>query len=136
MHTYSTSEVSAMTGMSYRMLDHWVRSGVIRPLVVGSGRDYMDRRWDDDDVAAVRVLVALAEHGYAMKVAELPPLVEAARCGLLAGARWFGWDGNDWSLHDDASTAAAWVMAQSRPVLLVDLVAVSERDREKVVVAC
>lgn len=130
MTTYSTPEVCALTGVSYRMLDYWVRSGAVLPLVAGSGHDYQDRRWDDNDLATVRVLAALAEHGYAMRVADLPRLVEAVRSGLDAGMRWFGWDGATWSLHDDVYDVAAWATAQTRSVLVVDLVSVNAADRE------
>jgi DNA-binding transcriptional MerR regulator len=47
---YSTHEAALMAGVSYRMLDHWLRSGAIRPdwdPHPGSG---FFRRWSPEDV--------------------------------------------------------------------------------------
>ena len=46
--TYSTTDVQALTGASFRMLDFWVRRGYIQMPATGSGRP---RRWNDNHVA-------------------------------------------------------------------------------------
>ena len=58
-----TTEVSKMTGASYRMLDHWCRTGRIpgQPVDgrgVGSGHR---REWTDEQVERVMLLVRASE---------------------------------------------------------------------------
>lgn len=63
MDTYSSARAASAAGCSYRMLDYWVRQGIIRPSVfdaVGSGTC---RRWDLYDVTALRVVRVLSSLG-------------------------------------------------------------------------
>ncbi len=63
--TYSTREAALMAGVTYRMLDYWLRTGAVRPegmdATPGSGRR---RRWlsaDVDRLIAVVEWLRLAE---------------------------------------------------------------------------
>ena len=51
--TYSTQEVATLTGVSYRMLDYWLRQGIIAidGDAIGSGSR---RRWSCDEVTRLQ----------------------------------------------------------------------------------
>ena len=69
--TYTTMDVSRLTGATYRMLDHWARQGYIpgqcEPL--GSGHR---RTWTGDQLDRVRLLMMASE----IKNAPLDQLAE------------------------------------------------------------
>lgn len=54
--TYTTVQVSEMTGATYRMIDYWCRRGLIpgQDRVIGSG---MRRHFTDEQVERVRRLL-------------------------------------------------------------------------------
>jgi len=55
---FTTTEVLEMTGLSYRVLDYWLRTGAItlaRGTTPGSG---VGRRYTEDEVHAIHTLVA------------------------------------------------------------------------------
>lgn len=56
--TYSTHEAALLAGISYRMLDYWLRTGTVQPemdIRPGSGRQ---RRWTSHDVDTLCEVVA------------------------------------------------------------------------------
>lgn len=60
---YSTREVCDLAGVTYRQLDYWVRTGMIRPSIrnaLGSGHF---RRWDDEDVVLVQAVAEQLRRG-------------------------------------------------------------------------
>jgi hypothetical protein len=55
--TFTTSEVLEMTGLSFRVLDYWLRTGAIQiagGTTPGSG---VSRHYSEDEVAAIQRLV-------------------------------------------------------------------------------
>lgn len=58
--TFTSRQVEALTGVTYRRLDHWCREGIVGERPGGSGSK---RRWTDNDVRALRVLAAAADVG-------------------------------------------------------------------------
>lgn len=50
--TYSTTEVAEMVGLSYRMLDYWVRQGYISISAKSRGSGH-HRQWTHDEVEAL-----------------------------------------------------------------------------------
>ena len=53
--TYTTTEVTAMTGASYRQVDYWARTGRI-PGQTNPGTGHY-RRWTEEQVERVRLLM-------------------------------------------------------------------------------
>ncbi|MCA1571970.1 MAG: MerR family transcriptional regulator [Chloroflexi bacterium] len=49
------------TGATYRQLDYWVRTGMIRPSLHPGNGCGMPRRWSEDDVARIGVVCALMQ---------------------------------------------------------------------------
>jgi DNA-binding transcriptional MerR regulator len=58
---YSTADVCAIVGCSYRQLDTWTRSGLVVPSLREASGCGTQRRWSSDDVAAVRRVAVAAE---------------------------------------------------------------------------
>ena len=58
--TYTTTQVTQITGATYRMLDHWARCGYIPGQCdpVGSGHR---RRWTESQLDRVRLLAMASE---------------------------------------------------------------------------
>lgn len=59
---YTSGEVLEMTGLSFRVLDYWLRTGAVRladGTTPGSG---VSRRYTHAEVEAIRRLVARYEH--------------------------------------------------------------------------
>lgn len=57
---FSSNVVCALTGITFRQLDYWTRTGMVVPSVVdahGSGRH---RRWSESDVRKIAVLGAFS----------------------------------------------------------------------------
>jgi DNA-binding transcriptional MerR regulator len=56
---FNTNEVLEMTGLSYRVLDYWLRTGAIN-LADGSTRpgSGVSRRYSEDEVEAILLLVS------------------------------------------------------------------------------
>ncbi len=53
---YSSADVCALTGCTYRQLDYWTRSGLIRPSICEAAGYGTRRRWSRDDLGKVRRL--------------------------------------------------------------------------------
>jgi hypothetical protein len=60
--TYSTDEVCAITGITYRQADYWARTGAVEPLVGARGSGSR-RRWTAHEVCAVQALAQLRALG-------------------------------------------------------------------------
>lgn len=61
--SYSTTDVAALAGCSYRQLDYWSRNGVLEPSIeVGTGSGTR-RSYSQGDVERARVLAAVAPLG-------------------------------------------------------------------------
>lgn len=77
--TFTTTEVVAMTGASYRKLDYWARCGYIPDgfrLVTGTGHV---RQWTQEQVDRAKLLVTASE----IKAAPLDELAERIAEGVL-----------------------------------------------------
>lgn len=55
----STRDVSDLTGATYRQVDYWARQGWLTPSVEECRGSGTARRWSDQDVQDVRLLLAL-----------------------------------------------------------------------------
>lgn len=69
--TYSTSEVSRLTGLTPRQLDYWIQANKIRPSGIdtqrpGSGHHL---RWTADDVLFLRQVRARLAFGFTVEAA-------------------------------------------------------------------
>jgi predicted site-specific integrase-resolvase len=60
---YTSTEVMALTGITYRRLDWWVRAGYIRPSVRSKGGSGYPRLFSAEDVERVRLTKRLIEAG-------------------------------------------------------------------------
>lgn len=58
---YSTLEVAAATGLSYRALDYWIRNNVIRPSVAGASGSGSRREFSEMDIAVLRAVGRVVE---------------------------------------------------------------------------
>jgi len=65
--TFSSAEVCARAGITYRKLDYWCRTGVLRPLVDATGSG-SQRRFSSANLAAARAAGQLAALGAPTKV--------------------------------------------------------------------
>jgi hypothetical protein len=61
--SYSTPDVVALTGLSYRQLDHWARRGILRPSVNRAGGTGTVRRYSERDVQRARSIAWLVAAG-------------------------------------------------------------------------
>lgn len=58
--SYSSADVCALTGATYRQLDYWCRVGLVAPSVTAAAGYGSRRRWSSSDVDAVRRVAAAA----------------------------------------------------------------------------
>jgi predicted site-specific integrase-resolvase len=56
--TYSSIEVCRIVGITYRMLDYWVRTGTVRPTTKAQPGSGNPRRWTEDEVRRLQEVVA------------------------------------------------------------------------------
>lgn len=63
MSGFSSSQVCALTGASYRQLDYWVRTGIIRPELATAHGSGTQRRFAPEQVRLVRLILRLRELG-------------------------------------------------------------------------
>lgn len=61
--SFSTSQVAALVGASERQLDHWARTGLVRPSKRDASGKGTKRRFSFRDVIALKAVVKLREHG-------------------------------------------------------------------------
>ncbi len=64
--TYSSPEAQRIAGISFRQLDHWTRTSVVRPAVNATGRGNR-RRWTFRDLVALRAIAALRQAGASLQ---------------------------------------------------------------------
>jgi hypothetical protein len=106
---FSSNAVMAITGATYKQLDHWTRTGLLRPVnaLPGSG---MQREWRPIDVRAVAALVAFS----ALAQIHRAPIADAIYdAEHRSDARWlvvFA-DGRTHLVNDDAVrvTEPCWI---------------------------
>lgn len=60
---YTSFQVCDLTGVSYRQLDYWTRTGLVRPSVHDASGCGSQRRWSQEDVVEVRIVSALRGYG-------------------------------------------------------------------------
>jgi DNA-binding transcriptional MerR regulator len=65
---YSAMEVVQLTGVTYRQLDHWAKSGRLHATVPAFGTGTR-RQFSDHDIARVRYVIALIETGFTVDAA-------------------------------------------------------------------
>lgn len=69
---HTTGEVAALTGLSARQLDYYMRAGAITPSIeVGRGSGHI-HRWSDDDVTHLRAVAARIAWGMTPEAALRP----------------------------------------------------------------
>ena len=79
MIALTADQVCEQTGVSYRQLDWWIRTGLVSPLNDGLGTGSV-RAFTEDDVRQVRTIAHLRELGFEL---------EDIRAGLRIG--WDAW---------------------------------------------
>ena len=67
---YTSSEVCALAGVTYRQLDYWTRVGIVAPSISAAAGHGSRRAWSAADVAAVAA-VGEAARRRAMPLADL-----------------------------------------------------------------
>lgn len=92
---YSSRQVCERTGLTYRQLDYWVRIGAIGPSISAADGYGSHRRFSDDDVRQIRVVVAVhgavdvsrssAHRTLLRRVAALAKVADGDRWLVLAG---------------------------------------------------
>ncbi len=81
---YSSSQVCVLTGATYRQLDYWVRTGILRPEFVEAHGSGTQRRFAPEQVRLVRLIIRLRELGLGHDA-----LVDAAaRVDVAAHSDW------------------------------------------------
>lgn len=93
--SFSTAEVSRLTGLSARQLDHWDREGFLRPSLERASGYGSNRRYSFADVVRLRVAARLRAEGVGLArirrcaeaLARLDPQADLGRARLIvAGA--------------------------------------------------
>lgn len=64
----SAEEMLALTGATYRQIDHWTRGDILRPTRRSEGSGH-PRRWSAEDVGVARCITALTRLGIDLQVA-------------------------------------------------------------------
>jgi DNA-binding transcriptional MerR regulator len=64
---YRTTEVSEMTGVSFRQLDYWDRTGSVHPSILSAVGIGFPRLYSDADVAKVRIIRRLLDLGITLE---------------------------------------------------------------------
>ena len=59
---FSSSEVCAMAGVTYRQLDYWTRLGLVSPSITPAAGYGSQRRWSTADLAAVTRIGEIARN--------------------------------------------------------------------------
>ena len=72
----SSKELMRRTGVSYRQLDYWERTGIVTPSVQAASGSGTKRGWSEGDVAYVVVIVSFLDAGLTLEKA-----VERAKRG-------------------------------------------------------
>ena len=65
--SFSTAQVSRLTGVSVRQLDHWDRQGFARPSVASATGYGSARRYSFEDVVRLRVASRLRAAGFGLR---------------------------------------------------------------------
>ena len=65
--SYSSPEVCKATRATYRQLDYWERTGLIKPSVREASGSGTQRRYSDEDVKRVRVIMLLLGAGFSLQ---------------------------------------------------------------------
>jgi DNA-binding transcriptional MerR regulator len=65
----SSKELMRRTGISYRQLDYWERTGVITPSVQAAEGSGTKRGWSENDVAYVAAIVSFLDAGHTLESA-------------------------------------------------------------------
>lgn len=66
--SYSTTEVVRKTGVSFRRLDYWDTTGLVRPSIREAAGPGSQRRYSDEDVAQVALIARLQQAGVDLHV--------------------------------------------------------------------
>jgi hypothetical protein len=84
---FSTREACGAAGLTYRQVDHWVRSGAVWPSIAAAGKG-TSRQWSVADVerlARIAGVIHRAEHaGLSVSVATITVIWDT----LAAGGAW------------------------------------------------
>lgn len=78
---YHGPEVCELTGVTYRQLDYWARTDMVRPSVADAKGSGSQRLYDDGDVALIRLVKRVLDAGVDLKRVRLamPALRDAAQ---------------------------------------------------------
>lgn len=79
-------QVCALAGITYRQLDYWARSELLRPSIADAAGSGSARRYSALDVRILRVLAQLGSYGASMVAIRRCRLVECLRA--LTPAEW------------------------------------------------
>jgi len=60
-------EVCAATGITYRQLDYWVRTGLVSPSITRSDGPGIYRLYSPDDLARLRAIKVLIDFGVSLQ---------------------------------------------------------------------
>lgn len=64
---YRAPQVCRLIGISYRQLDYWARTGLLRPSVQEASGSGSQRRYSFDDLVQLRVIKSLLDAGMSLK---------------------------------------------------------------------
>lgn len=64
---YRVPEVTRIVGISYRQLDYWARTGLVRPSVVDAKGSGTQRQYSFQDLAMLRIIKKLLDTGVSLQ---------------------------------------------------------------------
>lgn len=77
-------QVCKLIGISYRQMDYWVRTGLMRPSIASAHGSGTQRRWSDADVRQLVIIKRLLDAGVSLtSIREALPSVRAVERGFL-----------------------------------------------------
>lgn len=82
--SFTAPQVCALVGITYRQVDYWARTGLVRPSLAEARGSGTQRRYSGEDVFALRVVKRLLDAGVSLQsVRSAVPIVGGSRTGYL-----------------------------------------------------
>lgn len=119
--SFTSGDMVKLTGIPYRTLDHWARTGLIMPSIASANGTGSERRYSFRDLILVHVALCLRGQ---ISVGTLRPVLRflAAQPELKGG--WISWHGEDvrlFSSEDEIDDEMMRSIMASGPHLMVYL---------------
>lgn len=87
----STSQAARLSGLSYRQIDYWLRTGIVTPSIAEARGSGTQRRWSEEDILLLRRARQLLDAGISLqRIRSAVPFIRDAE-----GCRWLFVSGSE-----------------------------------------